>query len=227
MFDKLSISNSFIESHDIYCELFGMDLAIDGSLHDWLYELLSPDECDRMARFVQPKHRQNFVAARGGLRLCLGQYLNCAPETLVFECTGYGKPMLRDFPEVEFNLSHSDDRALIGISRGRAIGVDLERVREMPSKLELAKRFFAAAEFEAIAQVPEAEQTQLFFQYWTCKEAYLKGTGDGIGKLGQLVVAIGPERVQVVQKPCSKNFALAQVAVMEGFVGAMAIEICQ
>ncbi len=233
MFEMLSVANSFVEAHDVCCELFGMDLAIDDSLHYQLLDLLSPDECDRMGRLVQVKHQRNFLAARGGLRVCLGRYLDCAPESLVFECEFHGKPRLRDFPGVEFNFSHSDDRGLIGISEGRAIGVDLERVRVMPSMLGLAKRFFAPQEVAAIVSVSEAEQMPLFFQYWTCKEAYLKGTGDGLGKIGKLAVAIpvpggvanGSEQVQVIQRPCDKNFALAQVQVVDGFVGAMAIEV--
>ncbi len=209
----------------VACDLFGVDLAIADSLQDELCNSLSKDECDRMGRLIQPRHRRNFVAARAGLRACLARYVDRRPETLVFECGSHGKPMLRDFPELEFNLSHSDDRALIGISHGRAIGVDLERVREMPKWLGVARRFFAAAEVEAIVRVPEAEQMQLFFQYWTCKEAYLKGTGDGLGKINKLAVAIEADRIEVLQKPCQKNFALAPVAVAEGFVGAIALEI--
>jgi 4'-phosphopantetheinyl transferase len=209
----------------VTCDLFGVDLAIVDSLRDDLANSLSEDECDRMRRFVQERHRRNFVAARAGLRACLARYVDRGPETLVFECGSHGKPRLRDFPGLEFNLSHSGDRALIGISHGRAIGVDLERVREMPTWLGLARRFFAAAEVEAIVRVPEVEQMPLFFQYWTCKEAYLKGTGDGLGKIRKLAVAIEADRVQVLQKPCHKNFALAPVAVAEGFVGAIAIEV--
>jgi 4'-phosphopantetheinyl transferase len=232
VFKSLSVPSFISENHpvsrdvsrDVYCELFDVDLAIATSFYDSLLDLLSDQECDRMRRLIQLQHQRNFVAAHGALRQCLARYVNCAPEALVFESGVHGKPRLRDFPEVQFNLSHSDNRALIGIAHGRSIGVDLERVREMPSMLGIARRFFAVTEYEAIERTVGIERTRLFFQYWTCKEAYLKGTGDGLGKIGQLTVAIEGENVRVLQKPCSKKFALAQIEVEYGFVGAIAVE---
>ena len=49
---------------------------------------LTPDEIERAERFIFPRHRQHFLAARGTLREILSSYLGLSPELLRFE---YGR----------------------------------------------------------------------------------------------------------------------------------------
>jgi 4'-phosphopantetheinyl transferase len=58
--------------------------------------------------------------------------------------------------------------------------VDVERLRALGNADELARRFFAPAEVAALAALPEAERLPGFYRLWTCKEAVLKATGEGI-----------------------------------------------
>ena len=150
MFDKLSLPDIVSEIGDSVCDLFGVDLAITDTTYHSFFEMLSAQERDRSMRFIKSDHQRDFVAARGALRSCLAQYVDCDPKALVFTYGSHGKPMLLNYPELQFNISHSQRRALIGIAQGRAIGVDLERVREMPRMLAIAKRFFVGSEYEAI-----------------------------------------------------------------------------
>ena len=225
MFTPLSLPLSIQGIDRPKCELFSANLMITDAIGRLFYKTLSESERDRMMKFIQPDHQRAFLAARGGLRSCLSQRTNCPPEALVFTYKTHGKPMLQDYPELHFNLSHSRQQALLGISWGRAIGVDLEQIRSMPKMLALAKRFFTPSEYDAIVQVPDTEQEHLFFKYWTCKEAYLKATGDGLGKIRHLEIDIQHDSVQVLNKPCAKEIILATVAVEAGFVGAIAVEI--
>jgi len=85
---------------------------------------------------------------------------------------------------VEFNLSHSDDLALVAVARAHQLGVDLERWSEGVEHLELAERFFSPAErdaLRALAHAPDLVEAG-FFAAWTRKEAYLKATGHGISR---------------------------------------------
>ncbi len=225
MFDKLPLPDVISGLCGFECDIFIVDLAITDVVYHSFCEMLSASEFDRMMRFVKSDHQRDFVAARGALRSCLAQYINCDPRALVFAYGNHGKPMLLDYPELQFNLSHSQGRALIGVVRGMAIGVDLEQVWEVPTMLDIAKRFFMPSEYEAILRVSEGLRSRVFFEYWTCKEAYLKATGMGLGQIGMLEVAIDDAAVRVVQKPCDKNLALAQVELGYGFVGAIGLEI--
>ena len=225
MRDQIPLPDVILEICDSDCDLFSVDLAITDAIYNSFCEILSASECDRMMRFVKSDHQRDFVAARGTLRSCLAQYVDCDPKSLVFAYGSHGKPMLQDYPELQFNLSHSQGRALIGIARGRAVGVDLEEVREVPTMLAIAKRFFMPSEYEAIERVSGGLRSRVFFEYWTCKEAYIKATGVGLGQLGRLEIAIDEAAVRVLQKPCDKNIALAQVELGDGFVGAIGLEV--
>jgi 4'-phosphopantetheinyl transferase len=61
------------------------------------------------------------------------------------------------------------------------VGVDVERLRPQPRALALARRFFAPQESYYLTHCPLEGQEEVFFQYWTAKEAFLKATGQGLG----------------------------------------------
>lgn len=93
----------------------------------------------------------------------------------------YGKPYLKELPELFFSLSHSETVAVCAIS-DREIGIDIEYHREMsPDRLlRIAKRFFAPEEYDAIAEESGEAAKELFYRIWTAKEAYIKFTGEGM-----------------------------------------------
>jgi 4'-phosphopantetheinyl transferase len=209
---------------------YWIDLAIDAQTRAEYYGLLSPDECDRAARLLNLQHQNDFIAARGVLRSTLAQYTNCSPRALRFEYGNYGKPRLVDYPNLQFNLAHSNGRALIVVSETAVVGVDLEKVRSVPKLLELAKRFFKSSEYDAIVALPESLQPAQFFAYWTCKEAYLKAVGIGLSQISNLELHIDESSVTVVKSPCDRIFNLTRFdltcldSTAIGFVGAVAIE---
>src|SRR5579864_7855963 len=59
------------------------------------------------------------------LRALLAAYLATNSDGLSIERNATGKPYLRD-ESLQFNLSHSGDALLIGLSRAQPLGVDLE-----------------------------------------------------------------------------------------------------
>ncbi len=212
------------------CDRYLIDLAIDVQTRAEYYRLLSPDECHRAERLLNLQHQNDFIAARGSLRSTLAQYTNCSPQALRFEYGNYGKPRLVDYPNLHFNLAHSNGRALIVISEMAVVGVDLEEVRSVPKLLALAKRFFKSSEYEAIVALPESLQPEQFFAYWTCKEAYLKAVGIGLSQISNLELHIDESSVTVVKSPCDRIFNLTRFnltcldSTAIGFVGAVAIE---
>ena len=97
--------------------------------------------------------------------------------------------------QILFNLSHSQDLALYAITKVNLIGIDLEYIRPMNDAENLAKRFFSPQEYNLIRQLLPQKQQEIFFKLWTCKEAYLKATGDGLaGGLEKVEICLTPEK---------------------------------
>ena len=161
---------------------------------DKLSKILSSDEIDRANKFYFERDKNRFIIARGTLRKILSRYLNIEPKKLQFTYSERGKPYLLD-TSILFNLSHSQDLALYAITTVNSIGIDLEYIRPMNDAEGLAKRFFTAQEYNLISQLPPQQQQEIFFKIWTCKEAYLKATGDGLaGGLEKVEVCLKPEQ---------------------------------
>ena len=158
----------------VYCA----DLTARGPHAQAMGALLDEDERARAGRFAFEGDRLRFVAAHAILREVLARYLPAAE--LRFTYGPHGKPALARGEGLEFNMSHSGDLALYAVTRGRAVGVDVERVRPEVARELTAARFFTPAEVEGILSLPDAAQTRAFFTVWTRKEACLKATGRGL-----------------------------------------------
>ncbi|MEM6612528.1 MAG: 4'-phosphopantetheinyl transferase superfamily protein [Cyanobacteria bacterium P01_C01_bin.72] len=145
-----------------------------------LATLLSSEETARANRFRFMEHKRRFIAARGILRQLLGAYLAINPRSVDFSYGEKGKPALSNATEIQFNISHSQEYALLGFIPEHLIGVDLEYQRAMPDALKIAQRFFSPREFKTLQATAPEQQAKLFFQLWTAKEAYLKALGTGL-----------------------------------------------
>ena len=92
---------------------------------------------------------------------------------------------------LQFNVSHSQDVALYGITKHNLIGVDIEYIRDDVDCIKIAERFFNPQEYQSISNLNSSEQAPAFYYLWTIKEAYLKATGLGlIGGLDTVEVAV-------------------------------------
>ena len=195
---------------------------------------LSPAELERAARFHFEGHRNRFVAGRGLLRTLLGRCLEADPRDLDFAYGPNGKPSLAGaFGDsgLHFNLAHSEDLALVAITRAARVGVDVERVRSLPDAAELVVRFFSKRESEVFRKLPAERQPAAFFNLWTRKEAWLKATGEGIGHLlSQVEVSFlpgDPARLLSLPKhPAGEmSWSLQDLVPKAGFVAAMALAV--
>lgn len=205
-------------------------LLLDADTIGALRDTLSPDERDRADRFHFRRHRDQFTAARGILRSIIGRYLAIAPELIRFDHGEHGKPALAvrlDSPGgLRFNLSHADGVALVAFTRHREIGVDVERIREDASTLEIAERFFSAGEVSALREVQQARRAEAFFNCWTRKEAYIKALGAGLSHdLGGFTVSVGTEAalLHVNEPAMSGTWTLVSMMPTPGYVGAVAV----
>ena len=200
-------------------------LALDaGRVHLWRVELdspqsaliLTPAEAARRDRFLFDRERRRFAGTRTALRLILGRYLSLDPAAVALTEEAGGKPHLLG-RELEFNVSHSGELALIAVASGRRVGVDVERERRMSDSLSIAHRFFSPAELEILQRDPNR-----FLECWTCKEAQVKAIGGGVWNLaGVDVWRATPRRHYHLQ---GASWTLQQVPAGAGYVGAVVVE---
>jgi 4'-phosphopantetheinyl transferase len=154
---------------------------------------LAPDERQRADAFHFERDRVHFIAARAFLREVLGRYLGRPAPAVQFRYSPSGKPEVEADSPLQFNLSHSGGLALLAVAQGRAVGMDVERLRPDFAGEPLARRFFAPGEVAALLALPEYMQLQAFYRCWTRKEAYLKARGDGLSfPLDQFEVTLTP-----------------------------------
>jgi 4'-phosphopantetheinyl transferase len=165
-----------------YFDVWCVDTASLGSHADSLASLLGIDERRRASAFVFERDRQRFVIARACLRIILSWYVDLPPRFLRFDYGEHGKPFLvwsRDASPT-FSLSHSEDVAVVAVTHGRAVGIDVETIRPEPFLHLIADHFFADEEASELSQLSEAIRERAFFQCWARKEALLKGAGVGL-----------------------------------------------
>lgn len=143
---------------------------------------LPPSERDRAAEFVREEPGRRWVAARWALRKALESYLGVPAAEIELEAGEHGKPHLRDDGSgLEFSLTHSAGLALVAVTEGRAVGVDLELIAPRVNAVALAERALPAAEAAAIRDAAPEQLLDAFYAAWVRHEARVKCLGHGLG----------------------------------------------
>ena len=176
--------------------------------------LLAADERERAALARLEEERARFVAVRGLLRRLLARYVGEPAEALSFAYGAHGKPSLAGAraSAVRFNVSHAGDVALLAFAAGREVGVDVERVRDVPRADRIASRIFEPEAAEAWRALPDGERREAFMREWTRLEALSKLTGEGVWR----TVIRGEQR-----RGSARSFELRP---LPGYVGTLAVE---
>jgi phosphopantetheinyl transferase len=148
---------------------------------------LHPDERGRTEAIRHPHARAAFLQGRARLRCLLGRELDLPAAEVPLILGPHGKPEHAG-GSIDFNLSHTASWLLIGMTKGAAIGVDLEGERRFRDLDRLIGSVFSEFEQKGFEGLTEAEKTNRFHEGWTVKEAYAKAVGKGI--------ALGLERIE-------------------------------
>lgn len=190
---------------------------------DRLSGYLNDSERHRAAKFINPIHGDRWRVARGYLRQILGQYLDLAPARIIFSYSAQGKPALADNP-IQFNLSHSRDRAVYAITAQHPVGIDIEYIQPIAAA-DLVDRFFSPAERASFHALPKDLHQAAFFHAWTQKEAYLKACGTGLATpLDRIEVSIDPRLpVAIITAPTANLWHIDRLDLPSEYAGAVVI----
>jgi 4'-phosphopantetheinyl transferase len=136
---------------------------------------------ERAEHFLRRLPARRWAASRWALRFTLAAYLDEEPSSIELDTEANGKPRLRDDNSIRFNLSHSHDLALIGVTRRREIGIDIERKLPDRDFLALARDGLAPEAAELVRRAPVDTRSDVFYAAWARREAVAKCNGDGLG----------------------------------------------
>ena len=195
--------------------------------------LLDEGERLRAAAFRFARDRDRFVASHGAARVILARYLETEPGLVRFMTGPNGKPALAGSSasfDLRFNLSHSGNLALVAVTAGREVGVDLERVRPIAEWREISERVFSSRERTALLALPEDARVEAFFRLWTRKEAFLKAEGEGIANALDRIEVLEPVRVPdnghhvAAHSTGLTHWRIQDLTLAPGYVGAVAAE---
>ena len=171
---------------------------------DFARRVLSPEELQRAAKFVDIKHANRFVAGRFLLRQTLQTYLGAEASAISIQYGANGKPYVlteANRPSIHFNISHSSDCLVMAFCKDLSLGVDVEQVRDFPDMDAVAEYTFSKLEYATYLNLPQSERAIGFFNCWTRKEAFVKALGFGLGyPLGSFDVTLVPGVPAKVQR---------------------------
>jgi 4'-phosphopantetheinyl transferase len=171
--------------------------------------------------------RYDRAQGRAPLRAVLAAYLGVPPARVELAAGPHGRPVLAAGLDdaLGFNWSHSGAQAFLAVARGLAPGIDLERVRPRPHALEIARRYFAPAEADWLAALPDAARDAASLRLWTAKEAVLKALGRGLAfGLHRLEIGLddGTPRLRRLESQRPADWQLHAVPADDGHVAALA-----
>jgi 4'-phosphopantetheinyl transferase len=214
-----------IELKDNQVHVWRVKTAADASASERLAALLSEDERQRAKQFRFDKDRRLYTAAHAAMRSLLAFYLGVPGDAIHFAPGAHGKPIIAQpaGSRLQFNLSHSHELALLAIARTRAVGIDVELVKDFDFH-EVAQRFFTAREVANLSALPRALQCAAFFKCWTSKEAFLKAKATGLfGQLDEVQIVSSAEGLVKIAANVP-GWSLMELRDLDGYEAALVIE---
>ena len=148
-------------------------------------EQCTPEEVQRLLPLVSDERREEALRYKHlfGQFACLKSYVMLREmlesmglsHPFIFTKNEHGKPFLKDYPEVHFNLSHCKNGILVAVS-DEPVCVDIESYHEANDSLI---RYTMNDEEQRIISESD-DPVRTFTEYWTKKEAVFKLRGTGI-----------------------------------------------
>lgn len=137
---------------------------IEESAEELLAQLqLKEHERSYLDTLINGKRNMHWLSTRVLLRRMMetDEYIDCRVDSS-------GKPYLSNFPHY-ISLSHSYDYAAVMVSKNKAVGIDIELVKD---KIErIARKFMSPEELEFIG---EKDRIDHLYVCWCAKEAIYK-----------------------------------------------------
>ncbi len=127
----------------------------------------------QILKFRKWEDRQRSLLAKVLLTEGL-KILNVGYSLDQLKYTELKRPYFNDL--IDFNISHSGEYILCGISVNNKLGIDVEEIKDIP--LTDYQNEFSTKEMDEIFKSEDSLRS--FYDLWTKKEAFLKAIGTGL-----------------------------------------------
>jgi 4'-phosphopantetheinyl transferase len=194
-----------------------------------LIALLSPAEQAQADRLKFEAHRRRFLVTRAYRRQILSRYVGTPAGELDFLAGPRGKPELACEGDdgIQFNESASEGVAVYALARGRAVGVDVERLRHVADAYRLIESFASPLERAFFGEMRPANRQAAFLRWWTAKEAYVKALGEGLSRpLKSFSITLQDGRIPRLVDPGRTGTTEWHLETLEpepGYIGCLAL----
>ena len=159
-----------------YAKTYYLDIAFlktEKAIETYI-DRVSPERKSR----IETTKRIETKAALLGAGLLLDEVLKKSFELtdIETETNEFGKPALKNHPEIHFNLSHSGDVVILTVSDTEC-GADIESTQKPHEAMGVANRFFSRNDYAAM--MLSANPNEAFCRLWTLRESSVKMRGKG------------------------------------------------
>jgi len=167
---------------------------------------------------VTPAARARHAAGRALVRRLVGGMLGCAPDDVVVQGDRHGRPFV-EVADVHVSIAHTRGLAVAAVSRGRQVGVDVERTTRSP--LPPPRLWLGAGDQRRLARRSEVDRADALVRCWTAKEAVAKASGLGLG-LALTAIEVDGDRAWLERAP-ERGWDLRDVVTVPGFTTTLAV----
>ncbi|WP_127596277.1 4'-phosphopantetheinyl transferase family protein [Paenibacillus lautus] len=180
-----------------------------------LFKTLSPDRQDYVSKFRRASDYQRSVLGDAMVYRILRDKLGLDPKNIEIVRNAYGKPFLKNHDNLHFNVSHSGHWIVCAVSH-EPVGIDVEKIEAID--MDIAKRYFHKAEFNALLHCAPSVRLSRFFDLWTLKESYIKAVGKGLHlALDSFALALQDGEWDPIVGEDGETYYFKQYAVEEGY----------
>ncbi len=145
--------------------------------------MLDRDELARADCYHFAADRGTYTAAHALARFMLSEATGLSTKAWRYAAGEFGKPALADELskwKLHYNISHTHGLAACAIA-AHDIGIDVER-SDRTIDLGIARDYFAPEEVQILNSAPPSQKNNIFFRFWSLKEAFIKATGEGLSR---------------------------------------------
>jgi len=191
---------------------------------------LADDDRERADTIGDPRERRHRLAAYTALRVLLERMVGAGVRGRPLVRSPGGKPRLGE-GGVEFSLSHTEGLALIGVTRGLPIGVDLEKARPVKMSARRQGEICAIGAGLGDRLLPSPGTDRAFLQAWARMEAFTKARARGLAQTltdvgmrgkGRRRVPLDQLQVAARRLACDAGLTVRDVGLPPGLYGALA-----
>lgn len=193
-------------------------------LEQWLiknWTVMGTEDRTAVSRYRFTDDRIRSAAGRILSRVLLAEYSGLPLSSIRIKREKYGKPVMDSNIGriIKHSVSHSGEVVALAFSRDGRIGIDVEEKREIPEYKDLARNFFTTGES---IKIIKSENDDLFYEYWTAKEAYVKALGTGLSKSLKSFYIEGTYIFD--HKKLQKDWVIFSVNKADGYSVSVAVE---